>query len=222
MHRLLHKILDGRAAPEDLTMLEKLCDMVKHTSLCGLGQTAPNPVLSTLRYFRGEYTGRLQTSKEELRRRLPDGRAVLPGLHRRRDGARPPEGAVRRRRPGEEAVERLRLATTWLQGCSGCHMSFLDLDEFLTDLADRADVVYTPVMDAKEYPDNVDVVLIEGAVATEEQIEHARAIRERTKLVISFGDCAVTGNVTSLRNPLGKADVILRRSYLELATIDPQ
>src|SRR5262249_21215374 len=85
-----------------------------------------------------------------------------------------------------------------------------------------ADVVYTPVMDTKEYPDGVDVVLIEGAVATEEQVGQVKTIRERTKVVVSFGDCAVTGNVTSLRNPLGKADVILRRSYLERATANPQ
>jgi bidirectional [NiFe] hydrogenase diaphorase subunit len=57
---LLTKIIDGRANKGDLAVLEELCDMVKHASLCGLGQTAPNPVLSTLRYFREEYTTRLQ------------------------------------------------------------------------------------------------------------------------------------------------------------------
>jgi bidirectional [NiFe] hydrogenase diaphorase subunit len=57
---LLTKIIDGRASPADLRILEELCDLVKHASLCGLGQTAPNPVLSTLRYFREEYTRRLQ------------------------------------------------------------------------------------------------------------------------------------------------------------------
>ena len=55
MHNLLCKILDRKATLKDLDSLEELCDMVKHTSLCGLGQTAPNPVLSTLRYFRNEY-----------------------------------------------------------------------------------------------------------------------------------------------------------------------
>jgi bidirectional [NiFe] hydrogenase diaphorase subunit len=60
MHRLLAKILAGRGYRSDLEMLEKLCDMVKHTSLCGLGQTAPNPVQSTLRFFRDEYTSRLR------------------------------------------------------------------------------------------------------------------------------------------------------------------
>jgi bidirectional [NiFe] hydrogenase diaphorase subunit len=55
MHRLLTKFAEGKATREDMTKLEGLCDLVKHTSLCGLGQTAPNPVLSTLRYFRHEY-----------------------------------------------------------------------------------------------------------------------------------------------------------------------
>jgi NAD-reducing hydrogenase small subunit len=119
-------------------------------------------------------------------------------------------------------MERLKLATTWLGGCSGCHMSFLDLDEFLLTLAEHADIVYSPLIDAKAFPEGVDVTLIEGAVAVEEHVEHLKAIRERSKVVISFGDCAVTGNVTSLRNPLGGADVVLRRSYLELATVDPQ
>ena len=48
-------------------------------------------------------------------------------------------------RPGEEAMERLRLATVWLGGCSGCHMSFLDLDEWLIDLAEQVDIVYSPL-----------------------------------------------------------------------------
>ncbi|NJR62238.1 MAG: NADH-quinone oxidoreductase subunit L, partial [Cyanobacteria bacterium CRU_2_1] len=55
LHSLLTKIHQGQASLADLELLEELCDMVKHTSLCGLGQAAPNPVLSTLRYFRDEY-----------------------------------------------------------------------------------------------------------------------------------------------------------------------
>jgi NAD-reducing hydrogenase small subunit len=99
-------------------------------------------------------------------------------------------------------MARVRFATVWLGGCSGCHMSFLDLDEFLIDLAGMVDVVYTPIMDVKEYPDNVDVVLVEGAVANHENLEMIRKVRERTRLVVAFGDCAVTGNVTALRNPI--------------------
>ena len=109
----------------------------------------------------------------------------------------------------------LRLATVWLGGCSGCHMSFLDLDEWLIDLAGRADLVYSPLADVKEYPENVDVVLVEGAVANEENLEMIRKVRERTKVLVSFGDCAVTGNVTALRNPLGVALEVLRPVYVE-------
>ncbi|HVT88334.1 MAG TPA: NADH-quinone oxidoreductase subunit NuoF [Tepidisphaeraceae bacterium] len=59
---LLQKVLDRRATSGDLTLLEELCDMVKRTSLCGLGQSAPNPVLTTLRYFRHEYDERINAA----------------------------------------------------------------------------------------------------------------------------------------------------------------
>jgi bidirectional [NiFe] hydrogenase diaphorase subunit len=62
LHQLLTKISEGKATQADLDLLEELCDMVKHTSLCGLGQSAPNPVLSTLRYFKDEYLTKLVTS----------------------------------------------------------------------------------------------------------------------------------------------------------------
>ena len=65
MYNLLSKILDRKATLKDLDSLEELCDMVKHTSLCGLGQTAPNPVLSTLRYFRSEYLDLLRPEKDD-------------------------------------------------------------------------------------------------------------------------------------------------------------
>jgi len=55
LHRLLARITQRKATADDLARLESLCQMVKLTSLCGLGQSAPNPVLSTLRYFRNEY-----------------------------------------------------------------------------------------------------------------------------------------------------------------------
>ncbi|HOB98368.1 MAG TPA: NADH-ubiquinone oxidoreductase-F iron-sulfur binding region domain-containing protein, partial [Verrucomicrobiota bacterium] len=60
LHALLDRILRRQATARDLGLLEELCDLVKHTSLCGLGQTAPNPVLSTLRFFRNEYLELLQ------------------------------------------------------------------------------------------------------------------------------------------------------------------
>ena len=60
MHHLLDKIANRKATKRDLAKLEELCDMVSNTSLCGLGQTAPNPTLSTLRFFRNEYEALLQ------------------------------------------------------------------------------------------------------------------------------------------------------------------
>ncbi len=119
-------------------------------------------------------------------------------------------------------MERLKFASTWLGGCSGCHMSFLDLDEFLIDLAGLVDVVYSPIVDPKEFPDGVDVTLIEGAVCNEDHLHMLHIIRPRTKILVSFGDCAVTGNVTAMRNPFGGADVVLRRSYLELVDKEPR
>jgi NAD-reducing hydrogenase small subunit len=119
-------------------------------------------------------------------------------------------------------MARLRFATVWLGGCSGCHMSFLDLDEWLIELARQVDVVFSPFVDVKVYPDNVDLVLVEGAVCNEDHLEMVHRIRERTKTVVSFGDCAVTGNVTALRNPLGGAEPVLQRAYLEAVDVNPQ
>ena len=97
-------------------------------------------------------------------------------------------------------MSKLRLATAWLGGCSGCHMSFLDLGEQLIELSDSLELVYGPLVDAKQFPEAVDLTLIEGAVANFENLELLQQIRKRSKLLISFGDCAITGNVTSLRN----------------------
>jgi NAD-reducing hydrogenase small subunit len=119
-------------------------------------------------------------------------------------------------------MDRLRIATVWFGGCSGCHMSFLDLDEWLIDLHAQAEIVFSPIVDTKEYPENVDVVLIEGSVCNEDHLELIHKIRARTKVLVSFGDCAVTGNVTAMRNPLGKAEVVLKRAYVELADVNPQ
>jgi NAD-reducing hydrogenase small subunit len=112
-----------------------------------------------------------------------------------------------------------RVATIWLEGCSGCHMSFLDMDERLVELADRMDLVFSPIADIKEFPEDVDVTLVEGAVNTEEDLEKIRKVRSRTKILISFGDCAVTGNVPSMRNEFTVKEV-LERAYVENATIN--
>lgn len=108
-----------------------------------------------------------------------------------------------------------RIATAWLGGCSGCHMSFLDMDEWLFELAELVDVVHSPIVDVKEFPDGVDITLVEGAVANEDNVEVARLVRSRSRVVVAFGDCAVSTNVTGMRNPLGDPQSILERVYIQ-------
>lgn len=116
---------------------------------------------------------------------------------------------------------RTRLATVWLDGCSGCHMSFLDIDERLLEVADRIELVYSPLVDRKDFPDEVDVTLVEGAVSNEEDLEKIRHIRQHTRILVSLGDCAVMGNVPSLRNTVG-AEAVLQRAYLDPALTNAQ
>lgn len=119
-------------------------------------------------------------------------------------------------------MDRLRVATVWLGGCAGCHMSFLDLDEWLIDLAGSVELVYSPIMDIKHYPRDVDLVLVEGAIANEDHIEMMRRVRQNTRVIVAFGDCAVTGNVTAMRNPLGEPENVLQRAYQDAADVTPQ
>lgn len=119
------------------------------------------------------------------------------------------------------AARKPRVATVWLDGCSGCHMSLLDLDERLLDIFERSDLVYSPLVDVKDYPEDVDVCLVEGAVSSEDDLHKIRLVRERTKTIVAFGDCAVTSNVPGMRNPIGVAP-LLDRAYLENVTLNPQ
>jgi NAD-reducing hydrogenase small subunit len=118
-------------------------------------------------------------------------------------------------------MSKARIATVWLDGCSGCHMSLLDLDERLIEIFAQADIVYSPLVDAKIYPDGVDVVLIEGAVSSEEDLEKIKRVRERSKFLIALGDCAVTSNVPSMRNRF-KVDAVIHRAYFENAQLNQQ
>jgi NAD-reducing hydrogenase small subunit len=111
-------------------------------------------------------------------------------------------------------MRRARLATVWLDGCSGCHMSLLDMDEVIINIAKRVEVVYGPLVDAQEFPKAVDVALIEGAISSQEDLERVRTIRQRSKLVVALGDCAVTGNVPAMRNQIVPRK-LLERIYIE-------
>lgn len=97
-------------------------------------------------------------------------------------------------------MKKVKVATVWLDGCSGCHMSVLDMDSAILSLARRIDLVYGPLVDAQEFPEDVEVTLVEGAVSSQEDLSKLQKIRQRTRVLVSLGDCAVTGNVPALRN----------------------
>jgi NAD-reducing hydrogenase small subunit len=117
-------------------------------------------------------------------------------------------------------MSKKKLATVWLDGCSGCHMSFLDMDERLIELAGKVDLVYSPLVDVKEFPPDVDITLVEGAVSSEEDLHKIKKIRGHTKLLVSLGDCAVTANVPAMRNPF-PVQAVYDRAYRENVTLSP-
>jgi NAD-reducing hydrogenase small subunit len=118
-------------------------------------------------------------------------------------------------------MSKLKLATVWLDGCSGCHMSFLDMDERLLELAELIDLVYSPIVDTKVFPDEVDIALVEGAVASVDDEKKIKKVREHSKMLVAMGDCAITANVPSMRNPIGP-EAILNRAYIENVSAQAQ
>lgn len=117
-------------------------------------------------------------------------------------------------------MSKVKVATVWLDGCSGCHMSFLDMDERLLAVAEKIDLVYSPLVDRKDFPDGVDLTIVEGAVSNEDDLHKILHIRPRTKLLMALGDCAVTSNVPGMRNYFSR-DELLRRAYVENAQTNP-
>ncbi len=111
-------------------------------------------------------------------------------------------------------MKKVKVATVWLDGCSGCHMSVLDMDAAIIPLARRIELVYGPLVDAQEFPDDVDVTLVEGAVSSEEDMHKIQEIRQHTHLLISLGDCAVTGNVPAMRNSI-PVNKLLQAVYVD-------
>ena len=115
-------------------------------------------------------------------------------------------------------MSKVKVATVWLDGCSGCHMSFLDMDERLVALAGKVDIVYSPLVDPKNFPDMVDVTLVEGAVSSEDDLNKILKIREHSRIIVSLGDCAVTSNVPCMRNAY-PVEEVLERAYVDNATL---
>lgn len=116
-------------------------------------------------------------------------------------------------------MKKARVGTIWLDGCSGCHMSFLDMDERIIELAQYIDVVYSPYVDAKEIPNDVDLFIVEGALSTDHDIKIIKEIRKNSKKILALGDCAVTGNISAMKNLFG-TDAVLEKGYFDLADIN--
>jgi len=100
-----------------------------------------------------------------------------------------------------------KIATVWLGGCSGCHMSLLDIDERILDVAALADIVKCPIVDGKDLPE-VDITLVEGSVTSDEHYHEILHIRKQSKAVVALGDCAVMTNITGMRNYFNLKDVV--------------
>src|SRR5690242_2313779 len=158
--------------------------------------------------------GRQLHQLRQMRPRLPYRRARRKRLGRRRNGqkdrCRHLPGAPER----SAGMKKVKVATVWLDGCSGCHMSLLDMDAAIISLGRKIDLVYGPLVDAQEFPEDVDVTLVEGAVSSQDDLNKIQKIRQRTKILISLGDCAVNGNVPAMRNsiPVSK---LLQRVYVD-------
>ena len=113
--------------------------------------------------------------------------------------------------PAVKAAPKVRVATMWLSGCSGCHMSFLDLDERLVELVKLIDILFSPIVDTKikDMP-QVDVGIVEGCVNNTDQEHELKMMRSHCKILIAIGDCACTGNIPALRNQFPLKDCLAR------------
>ncbi len=118
---------------------------------------------------------------------------------------------------------KVKVATDWLAACAGCHMSFLDIDERIVGLLEKIELTATPITDLKHPPEEgVTVGILTGAVNNTTHLEVVKRMRERCKILISLGDCAVFGGIVSMRN-FFDLDEALRRAYVETeSTVDGQ
>ncbi|MGC9358915.1 MAG: NADP oxidoreductase [Anaerolineae bacterium] len=110
---------------------------------------------------------------------------------------------------------KVTLCSDWLDVCSGCHMSLLDIDERIIELTKHVQILSSPITDLKHPPkEGCDVGILTGAVSNDHQEHVARTMRERCKVLIAVGDCAVTGGICTMRNFFDLEDV-LERGYVE-------
>jgi len=115
-------------------------------------------------------------------------------------------------------MSKVKIATDWLAGCAGCHMSLLDIDERILKLMELVEFTSSPITDLKHPPkEGVTVGILEGAICNTHNVEVAKQMRERSQILIALGDCATFGNIPAMRNFCG-TQAALKRAYLETET----
>jgi len=110
------------------------------------------------------------------------------------------------------------VATAPFTGCFGCHMSLLDIDERILQLVDLVEFDKSPINDIKTFTRPVDVGLLEGGISNEENLEWLREFRKNCKILISVGQCAITGGVPAMRNTIPLKEC-LEEAYLNGPTV---
>lgn len=114
--------------------------------------------------------------------------------------------------------DKMIVATTSLAGCFGCHMSFLDIDERLLDLAEIVAFERSPLTDIKHCR-QADVGLIEGGVCNADNVHVLREFRQHCKFLVAVGACAINGGLPAMRNNI-PVSACLEESYLDGIGID--
>src|SRR4030043_135848 len=100
-------------------------------------------------------------------------------------------------------MAKVKVATIWLEGCSGCHMSFLDIDEAIIELAKVVEFSRSPLTDIKEFVP-VDVGIVEGSVGNTEEEEGFKELRANGKILMALGGCGCFGGVCAMRSSFDK------------------
>jgi F420-non-reducing hydrogenase small subunit len=123
-------------------------------------------------------------------------------------------------------MSKIKLALYWASSCGGCEIAQLQIGEKLLKLIEVADIVFWPVAIDVKYKDveampekSIDVCLFNGAIRTSEQEHMAKLMREKSKILISYGACAGNGGIPGLAN-LYNRDMIFERAYLETPSTD--
>jgi len=111
-----------------------------------------------------------------------------------------------------------KIATASLAGCFGCHMSLLDIDERILELAELVEFDKSPINDIKKFTGRCAIGLIEGGCCNEENVHVLKDFREHCDVLISIGDCAINGGIPAMRNAIPLKEC-LEEAYLNGVTV---